>query len=84
MVENNNDAAVWLMDSYKPGAAATGVAATASSGAKPYPMLPYMGLLHQAFSEELPDFLQGSESAEQTLKDIEAAYTTAAKEAGYL
>ncbi|MEM6889618.1 MAG: extracellular solute-binding protein [Pseudomonadota bacterium] len=84
MVEANNDEAVWLMDSYKPGPAATGVAATATGGAAPYPMLPYMGLLHQAFFEELPDFLQGSESAEQTLADIEAAYTAAAKEAGYL
>lgn len=84
MVENNNDAAVWLMDSYKPGAAATGVSETASAGARPYPMLPYMGLLHQAFSEELPDFLQGTESAEKTLEDIEAAYIAAAKEAGYL
>ncbi|MDW4499317.1 extracellular solute-binding protein [Sulfitobacter sp. D35] len=84
MVEANNDAAVWLMESYKPGPAAVGVAATAQAGAKPYPMLPYMGLLHQAFQEELPDFLQGSESAEQTLQDIEAAYTTAAREAGFL
>ncbi|KIC47670.1 sugar ABC transporter substrate-binding protein [Ruegeria sp. ANG-S4] len=84
MVEANNDAAVWLMDAYNPGPAATGVAATATGGAEPYPMLPYMGLLHQAFFEELPDFLQGNESAEQTLADIEAAYIAAAKEAGYL
>ena len=84
MVEANNDAAVWLMDAYTPGKAAEGVAATAAAGAEPYPMLPYMGLLHQAFYEELPDFLQGNESAEKTLADIEAAYTAAAKEAGYL
>lgn len=84
MVMENNDAAVWLMDAYKPGPAAAGVSATAANGAQPYPMLPYMGLLHSAFSSELPDFLQGNESAEQTLADIEAAYTAAAKEAGYL
>ncbi len=84
MVEANNDAAVWLMESYQPGPAAEGIAATAAAGADPYPMLPYMGLLHQAFFEELPDFLQGNESAEQTLSDIEAAYIAAAKEAGYL
>ena len=84
MVMENNDKAVWLMDAYKPGPAAAGVAATAAGGAEPYPMLPYMGLLHGAFSSELPDFLQGNESAEQTLADIEAAYITAAKEAGYL
>ena len=84
MVMANNDKAVWLMDSYKPGKAAEGVSMVASAGAEPYPMLPYMGLLHQAFFQELPDFLQGSESAEQTLKDIEAAYTTAATEQGFL
>ena len=72
------------MDSFKPGKSAEGVAATASAGAEPYPMLPYMGLLHQAFHEELPDFLQGSESAEKTLSDIEDAYRSAAQEAGYL
>ena len=84
MVMANNDKAVWLMDAYKPGKAAEGVAATAAAGAEPYPMLPFMGLMHQAFFQELPDFLQGNESAEQTLADIEAAYVTAATEQGFL
>lgn len=84
MVMANNDKAVWLTDAYVPGRAAEGVAMVASSGAEPYPMLPYMNLLHGVFFQELPDFLQGSESAEQTLSDIEAAYTAAAKEAGFL
>lgn len=84
MVRENNDKAVWLMDAYRPGLAAEGVAKAASAGAEPYPMLPYMGLLHSAFFQEVPDFLQGNESAEQTLADIEAAYTAAAKEQGFL
>ena len=84
MVAANNDKAVWLMDSYQPGLAAAGVSKVASAGAEPYPMLPYMGLLHSAFFQELPDYLQGNESAEQTLSDIEAAYTAAAKEQGFL
>ena len=84
MVKANNDKAVWLMDAYEAGPEATGVSATAAAGAEPYPMLPFMGILHQAFSAELPDFLQGSESVEQTLKDIEAAYITAATEQGFL
>ena len=34
---------------------------------------------------ELPDFLQGNETAEQTLADIEASYIAkAAKEQGFL
>ena len=84
MVAANNDKAVWLMYSYQPGLAAAGVSKVASAGAEPYPMLPYMGLLHSAFFQELPDYLQGNESAEQTLSDIEAAYTAAAKEQGFL
>ena len=84
MVQANNDAAVWLSDAYEPSMAAQGVAATAASGAAPYPMLPYMGLLHISFAEELPDFLQGNETAEQTLIDIEASYRAKASEAGFL
>ena len=64
--------------------AGVGVVASAQGGASPYPMLPYMGTLHGAIGAELPDFLQGKESAEQTLADIEAAYTAAAKEKGFL
>ena len=84
MVKANNDKAVWLMDAYQAGKAAEGIAMVASSGAEPYPMLPYISLLHTAFFQELPDFLQGNEDAAQTLKDIEAAYVTAAKEQGFL
>lgn len=84
MVAANNDDAVWLLDGFTPGAAAAGVAATAQGGAKPYPMIPYIGLLHNALGAELADFLKGEESAAQALADVEAAYTTSAKEAGFL
>ena len=84
VVRANNDAAVWLSAAYKPSAASAGVSATAMSGANPYPMLPYMGLLHGALGAEITEFLQGSESAEQALADVEAAYTAAAKEKGFL
>lgn len=84
MVAANNDDAVWLLDGFQPGPAAAGVAQTAQGGAKPYPMIPQMGLLHAALGAELADFLKGDESAEQALADVEAAYVTAAKEAGFL
>ena len=84
MVAKNNDDAVWLLDGFKPGAAAAGVSATAQGGAAPYPMLPQIGLMHNALGAELTDFLQGNESAEKALADVEAAYNTAAKEAGFL
>ncbi|UWQ16839.1 ABC transporter substrate-binding protein [Jannaschia sp. M317] len=84
ILEENNDLAVWLLDGYRPAPAAAGVSASAQAGAKPYPMVPYMGLLHTAAGNELSQFLQGQESAEQALADIEAAYTTAAKEQGFL
>lgn len=76
--------AVWLIDGYNPTPAAEGVFAAAQSGTIPYPMLPFMGLMHTALGAELTDFMQGKESAEQALKDVEAAYTAAAKEKGFL
>jgi len=76
--------AVWLIDGYEPTDAATGVFAAAQNNTIAYPMLPYMGLLHTALGAELADFMQGKESAEQALADVEAAYTAAAKEKGFL
>lgn len=76
--------AVWLIEGYEPTPAAAGVFAAAAMGTKPYPMLPYAGLMHSAAGTELVDFMQGKESAEQALAGLEAAYTTAAKEKGYL
>ena len=82
--ENIRTQAVWLIDGYKPTDAAIGVFEAAKMGTTPYPMLPYMGLMHTALGAELPDFMQGKESAEQALADVEAAYLAAAKEKGYL
>ena len=76
--------AVWLIDGYKPTPAAVGVFAAAEANTIPYPMLPYMGLLHTALGNDLADFMQGKESAEQALADVEAAYVAAAKEKGFL
>ena len=76
--------AVWLIPGYEPTPAAVGVFAAAEMGTIPYPMLPYMGLMHTALGNELADFMQGNESAEQALADVEAAYTAAAREQGYL
>jgi ABC-type glycerol-3-phosphate transport system substrate-binding protein len=76
--------AVWMIDGYKPAAVNQGVFDTIAAGASPYPMLPYHGLLHTALGDNISDFLQGKESAEQALSDIEAAYTAAAKEKGFL
>ena len=84
LLEEHNDDAVWLIDGYEPTAAAEGVAQSAQAGARPYPMVPYMGLLHAALGDELSDYLQGSESAEQALADVEAAYISAAREQGFL
>ena len=84
VLEENSDAAVWLIEGYEPTPAAAGVSASAQSGARPYPMIPFMGLLHTALGNELSDYLQGNESAEQALADVEAAYTTAAREQGFL
>jgi len=47
-------------------------------------MLPHMSLMHGALGSEIVDFLQGKESAEQALADVEAAYIAKAKEKGFL
>lgn len=84
MANANPNATVWLINGYTPGDAALGVAAAAQMGAAPYPSIPQMGLLHGAMSDEMVEFLQGTESAEQALKDIEAAYIAKATEQGFL
>ncbi|MEO1640518.1 MAG: extracellular solute-binding protein [Pseudomonadota bacterium] len=76
--------AVWLMDGFEPAPVNEGVLATVAAGATPYPMRPFQGLLHTALGDNIADFMQGNESAEQTLADIEAAYTAAATEKGFL
>ena len=84
MVAEHNDDAVWLLAGYNPGPAAQGVAQTVAGGAFSYPMDPQMGLLHNALGAELADFMNGTQTAEQALADVEAAYITAATEAGFL
>lgn len=84
MVTANNDAAIWLIDGYMPGDAAAGAAATAAAGAAPYPASTPMGIMHTALGNGIADYLNGSKDAQTTLADIEAAYTTAAKEAGLI
>jgi maltose-binding protein MalE len=76
--------AVWMIEGYKPAPVNQGVMLTMESGAKPYPMLPYMGLLHAAIGENVARYLSGKADAQTTLSDIEATYAAAAKEKGFL
>ncbi|WP_299967995.1 extracellular solute-binding protein [uncultured Roseobacter sp.] len=76
--------AVWMIEGYEPAPVNDGVFDAIAKGTPSYPMLPYMGLLHTSLGDNLADFLLGKESAEQALADVEAAYTTAAKEKGFL
>lgn len=80
----NPAGAAWLMAGFSPPPSAEAILANAANGAQAYPMSPYMGLMHTALGAELPDFMQGKESAEQALADVEAAYRAAAREAGFL
>lgn len=86
MVEANNDAAIWLVEGYQPGRLAQGAIVTASAQPAPpaYPSTSQMGLMHTALGNELPAFFTGSATAEEALAAVEAAYTTAAQEAGVL
>jgi ABC-type glycerol-3-phosphate transport system substrate-binding protein len=80
----NKDAAIWLDDSFAPSAIGKGAAASSAGGAPRYPSSTAMGLMHTALGNNIADFLTGEEDAEQTLADIEAEYTVAAKEKGLI
>jgi ABC-type glycerol-3-phosphate transport system substrate-binding protein len=84
MANANGDKAVWLIAGFTPGATAAGVSESAAAGAKPYPMTPFVGLLHDALGAEIVEFMQGKEDAAKALADTEAAYSAAAKEKGFL
>ena len=84
VVLQHADVATWLVAGFTPGPTAVGVIGNATGGARPYPMQPYMGLLHTALSAELADFIAGKEEADQALADVKAAYDDAAKAGGFL
>lgn len=82
--EETSIMAVWMIDGYEATPVSAGVLATIQSGAQPYPMLPFMGLLHTALGDNLAPYLQDRVSAEEALEAVEAAYTAAARERGFL
>ena len=84
LAQEKPDLAVWLIKGYMPTPAAEGVIASVKGGAPSYPTVPYMNLIHTAIDDSIVDFMKGDESAEQALADAEAAYTTAAREAGFI
>ena len=84
IVPEHADVAAWLVTGYEPTEASIGVFDTMKAGGKPYPMTPYMSLLFTALGDNLAEFMQGQENAEQALADVTAAYRSAATEAGYL
>ena len=47
-------------------------------------MLPYMGLLHTALGDKHRALPAGRASASEVLEAVEAAYTSAARERGFL
>ena len=84
MVAAHNDDVVWLVKGYKPGRLALGAIASLQAGAPPYPVSARMQLLHTAIGANIGDFFTGKLGAQQALAATEAAYRTAAKEAGLL
>ncbi|WP_127559661.1 ABC transporter substrate-binding protein [Saccharospirillum alexandrii] len=82
MAQQNPNAATWLIKDFDAPDTAQGVLQTARLGARGYPMSPFMGYMHAALGTELSDFMQGRESAEQALMDVEASYLASVREAG--
>ncbi|WP_299626301.1 ABC transporter substrate-binding protein [Pelagibius sp.] len=82
MVQANSDIAVWLIKGYQPGRLAVGAIESLQGGAPSFPASTAMGLMHTALGNNVADFLTGAKTAEQALADVEAEYTTSAKETG--
>lgn len=84
VADAHKGAAVWLASDVNTSDSAVGILASVRGGARSYPTAPYMGYLHNAIGTNLSGFMQGRNSAAGTLHDVVVAYTTAAREAGYL
>ena len=84
MVSANNDAAVWLIDGYEPAQMAQAAIDTANAGAISSPSTNWKGLIISAAGNNVPDFLNGSKTAEETLQSMEEEYTISAKEVGLI
>lgn len=79
------EAAIWLSKTPIESPAAVGVLGSVNAGAPSYPASNPNGLMtFTALGDNIADFLTGEKTAEETLADVEAAYLTAAKEAGYV
>lgn len=78
------DTAIWLSSRPIESRIAAGTLASAEAGAPSYPASNAIGLMHTALGNNIADFLRGTESAEKTLADTEAEYTTAARENGLI
>jgi ABC-type glycerol-3-phosphate transport system substrate-binding protein len=83
-VEKNPDDAVWLIEGYKPGRLAEGALKSLTGGAPAYPASTQMGIMQTALGNNLSDYFTGKVTAQQALANVEAAYTTSAKEAGLI
>ena len=79
-----NDAAVWLIKGYQPSRMAQAAIDTAAAGAISSPSANWKGMVISAAGNNVPDFLNGTKTAEQTLEAMEEEYIISAKEAGLL
>jgi ABC-type glycerol-3-phosphate transport system substrate-binding protein len=86
MVKANNADAIWLIPGYEMTPLSQGTVDTLTAQPAPpsYPSTNEMGLMHTALGNELPAFFTGERDAAATLAAVEAAYISAAKEAGLL
>lgn len=86
MVKAHNADAIWLVKGYEMTPLSQGTVDTLTAEPAPpsYPSTNEMGLMHTALGNELPAFFNGERDAAATLAAVEAAYISAAKEAGLL
>ena len=84
MATANAEKGAWLVKGFAASPLSVGVLETAKSGAKPYPSVPTMDMMHSALGGEVAEFMQGKKDAKATLAAVEARYVASAKEKGFL
>ena len=78
------DDAIWLVDGYKTQENAKGLMLNVNANTPSFPISPYITLLQRSIGKEILEFIIEDSKSKSTLKKMEKAYKSLAKELEYL
>ena len=84
MAEANAEKAVWIIPGYSVGDNGKGVSESVVGGAKPYPMLPFIGLMHNASVRNWSSSFREPKAPKKRLRTSKPPTSPPRKEKGYL